>query len=103
MRAMFNRDIATGKVLLFDEYTSVGPSNTWHIKNERLPPPAPRCYILDPATCTEEQWAMVRNNTARVRNYIVAGSTDDASSVLSDGWRNLPDEFDQWIMDSDGL
>ena len=102
MRAMFNRDIATGKVLLFDEYSTTGPSTTWHIRNERLPSPRSKCYVLDPATCTEEQWNMVKNNTAKVREYFVIGSVDDTCSKAGLDWQNEFGGLSQKVLGSGG-
>ena len=75
MRAMFNKDIATGRIDLTDGYSTKGPSSTWHIKNDILPCQEPECYILEPSGCSEEEYAMVMNNTAIIENYIVVGST----------------------------
>ena len=76
MRVMVNKDIATGKAALSDDYSTDGPSSTWHIKNEVFPAPDPECYILNPGTCTEEQYSMVKNNTAIIKDYIVVGKED---------------------------
>ena len=75
MRAMFNKDIATGTIPLSDNYSTRGPSSTWG-KSEVLPSPEPECYILNPRTCTEETYALVKNNTALIRDYIVVGRLD---------------------------
>lgn len=71
MRALFNKDIATGTIDISDDFVSHGPSDTWHIKN--IPPKMPEsvCYILKPDTCTPEQWAAVMNDTAVVEDYKV--------------------------------
>ena len=71
---MFNRDIATRQIQLDDDYSTAGPSSTYHIKNDVLPAPEPECYILSPLwTCTDEQYAMVKNNTAVIKDYRVVG------------------------------
>ncbi|KAJ6155619.1 hypothetical protein N7470_006185 [Penicillium chermesinum] len=75
-RALFNRDIATGKVdtARNSSYSTQGPASTWHIKNHVGDNPEPVCYILAlEASCTDEQIARVRNNTAIVKDYIVVG------------------------------
>lgn len=78
IRALFNKDVATGTVDLFDEYSTVGPSTTWHIKNEVFPAPEPVCYILDAnSRCTENQWNLVNNGTAIVKNYVVVGIVEE--------------------------
>ena len=84
MRAMFNRDIATGTLPLSDTLSTVGPSEVGHIKNEVLPAPEPRCYILDPgATCVEGEWEAVKNGTAVVRDWVVVGREEGAKD---EGW-----------------
>ncbi|KAJ5663381.1 Carboxypeptidase S1 [Penicillium longicatenatum] len=75
-RALFNRDLATGKIdtARNASYSTEGPSSTWHIKNEVPESPEPVCYILSlESTCTEDQIARVVNNTAVIRDYIVVG------------------------------
>jgi hypothetical protein len=67
MRALSNKDIATGKVDLTDDYATKGPSSTTHIMNDVISPPEPECYIWEPGTCTKEQWETVANGTAIVR------------------------------------
>jgi hypothetical protein len=69
-RALFNRDIATGQHALTDNITTTGPASTWHIKNAFPERPKPRCYVLNPNTCTEEQWERVKKG-GRVRNWIL--------------------------------
>ncbi|KAJ5933777.1 Carboxypeptidase S1 [Penicillium verhagenii] len=79
-RALFNRDLATGKIdtARNDSYSTEGPSSTWHIKNEVPESPDPVCYILSlEATCTDDQIASVRNNTAVIKDYVVVGTTSE--------------------------
>ena len=77
MRAMFNRDIATGTLPLSDTLGTVGPSDIRHIKNEVLPAPEPVYYILDPGfRCEQEQWERVWNGTAVVKDWVVVGETE---------------------------
>ena len=71
MRALMNKDVATGIISVTDNYTTVGPSSTWHIKNRVPPQPQPTCYILKTDTCTEEVYETVKNGTAVVKDYIV--------------------------------
>lgn len=77
MRAMFNKDIATGKVDVHDEYATEGPDNTWHVKQEPPVAPKPKCYILSPETCTKDAWEKVKAGKAIVKDYFVVGFTDD--------------------------
>ena len=73
MRTLLNKDIATGSVNLTDDYSTTGPSSTWHILSDVLPPPEPECYIRNQLTCSKEQWEAVRNGTAIVKDWIVVG------------------------------
>ena len=77
MRAMFNKDIATGTLDLTDSLKTKGPLSTWHIKNEVFPAPEPECYILAHDTCTEEEYELVKNNTAIIKDYILVGRVDE--------------------------
>ncbi|MCJ1390327.1 hypothetical protein MMC18_003186 [Xylographa bjoerkii] len=87
MRTMFNRDVATGQIHVEDDYSTVGPRSTFHIKNDVLPAPKPECYILAPLwTCTDEQYAMVKNNTAVVKDYKVVGSVAQSVDSNTDRW-----------------
>ncbi|EXJ73921.1 carboxypeptidase D [Cladophialophora psammophila CBS 110553] len=59
-RAVFDRDISTGKINTAKNATYSmppdGPSDTWHIKNQDPPDPKWVCYTLDmEETCTKEQ------------------------------------------------
>ncbi|KAJ5104472.1 hypothetical protein NUU61_001819 [Penicillium alfredii] len=75
-RALFNRDIATGKIntVVNTSYSTRGPASTWHIKNKVPESPDPLCYILSlQSSCTKEQIASVVNGTARVHDYVVMG------------------------------
>lgn len=82
MRAQFNKDIPTGLLPVQDELSTVGPSDTWSIKNEVLPAPEPQCYVLDLATCTEEAWERVKTGKATIKNYFVVDEDDE---LLGDG------------------
>lgn len=75
-RALFDRDIATGKVNVArnSSYSTQGPASTWHIKNRVYEDPEPSCYILAlDASCTEDQIARVLNGTAVIKDYVVVG------------------------------
>ncbi|KAK8078672.1 serine carboxypeptidase [Apiospora saccharicola] len=77
MRAMFDRDIATGLRRVTSDLATVGPADTWFIKNVPPPRPEPRCYILKPGTCTPEVWAKVKKGKVAVKDYYVIGIIDD--------------------------
>lgn len=79
-RALFNRDVATGLVgRAAGDYGTVGPADTWDVRN--VPPGQPLwvCYGLDGgATCTEEELEAISNGTAVLRDWIL----EDANSTL---------------------
>ncbi|KAJ9145532.1 Carboxypeptidase S1 A [Pleurostoma richardsiae] len=73
-RAIFGRDIATGKVEIGagGKYSSSGPSSSSDVKNVLPPSPDSVCYLYQaPLTCTEEQLEALANGSAVVKNYIV--------------------------------
>ncbi|PYI29469.1 alpha/beta-hydrolase [Aspergillus indologenus CBS 114.80] len=75
-RALFNRDLATGKISTVKNpgYRSQGPPSTWSIKNAVPESPEPVCYVLAlQETCTEEQIESVVNGSAVVKDYLVVG------------------------------
>ncbi|KAK8086000.1 serine carboxypeptidase [Apiospora phragmitis] len=77
LRAMFDRDIATGRRRVTDDLVTEGPADTWHIKNVAPAWPVPRCYILKPATCTTEVWDKVKKGQVVVKDYYVVDILDD--------------------------
>lgn len=81
MRAMFNKDIATGKIDVHDEYATEGPDNTWHIKQAPPEFPKPKCYVLAPESCTEDIWEKVKAGKAIIKDYFVVGFTDEEDSA----------------------
>lgn len=83
MRALTNRDIATGTISTTDNetYSTTGASSFWEIKNEIPEPPDPLCYVRALLTsCTEDQIAAVINGTALVQDWILI---DDSTATLS--------------------
>ena len=77
MRALFNQDIATGKIdtAANGSYGTSGPADTFSFKNEDPPEPKGLCYTLDPqATCREEQIEALLNGSALVHNWILIDS-----------------------------
>ncbi|RDW63714.1 hypothetical protein BP6252_11259 [Coleophoma cylindrospora] len=89
MRATFNKDISTGLVPATSEFRTEGPATTFHIKNGVPEKPEPVCYILNPRTCTEEQFAQVMNGTVKVKDWLVveydAHDTTDVAREEADG------------------
>lgn len=91
MRALFNKDIATGEEDTYADgevYQSEGPPDTWAYKNEDPPDPIRFCYTLDPTTlCSDEQIESIQNGTAVIRNYIVVdqNSTQLFPGVVGNG------------------
>lgn len=91
MRALFNKDIATGNEDTYTDgkaYQSEGPSDTWAHRNEIPPQPQHFCYVLDPYTlCSDEEIESITNGTALVENYILVdqNSTDLFPGVVENG------------------
>lgn len=79
-RSLFNKDIATGIFPVFDELTTIGPSSTFQFKNDPPEFLAPKCYILNPGTCTQDVYATVLDGTAIVKDYFVVGNVKDEVS-----------------------
>lgn len=74
MRALFNKDIATGTqdTGAGRNYSSEGPADTLAERSEQFEQPLQFCYVLDPtATCTEEQIQSVENGSVTICRYIV--------------------------------
>jgi hypothetical protein len=72
-RAMFNLDIASGKISIAQNgsYGTVGPSSTFSIKNKVPESPQPTCYTYAlGTTCDEDQYNSVVDGTALVHDYI---------------------------------
>lgn len=90
-----NRDVATGFVPVTDNYTTFGPSSTWHIKNRIPPSPQPTCYILNTDTCTEEVYETVKNGTAVVKDYIVMeeGEAGGRGEAVQNGQHPMVEEL----------
>jgi carboxypeptidase C (cathepsin A) len=91
-RAMNNLDVATGNVSTLPSqttvYSSQGMKDTWSIKNQVPPAPQPTCYVLNFATCTDDQAQEVIDGTTPIKNYILqdaAGKTVQFPSGGSGG------------------
>ncbi|KAI1341701.1 carboxypeptidase S1-like protein B [Xylariaceae sp. FL0016] len=80
MRALFNKDIATGTVDTAGnaEYATEGIMDTWSIKNEDPPDITKWCFLYDlESTCTLDQQNSIINGTAT----IVSGILKDKNST----------------------
>lgn len=71
MRAMFDRDIATGRKAVTNDLVTEGPASTWHIKNKVPPRPEPKCYALVPDSCVPSVWETVVDDTAKIKDWFV--------------------------------
>lgn len=83
MRALFNKDIATGEQNAYnadgEAYSSEGPSDTWAYRNDDPPDPTHFCYVLDPYTlCSDEQIESIVNGTACIQDYIMVDANSTA-------------------------
>lgn len=73
MRALFNKDIATGTIdtVANSSYRTSGPSDTLAIKNKVPDPEVMFCYTRDTSTCSDEQVESLQNGTAVVKDWII--------------------------------
>ncbi|TPX14617.1 uncharacterized protein E0L32_005309 [Thyridium curvatum] len=72
-RSMFGKDVATGKIVADQGYSSNGSPSTWARKN-KVPEvtDANMCYSQVPTdTCTDEQLQALADGTAVVKDFIV--------------------------------
>ena len=72
-RVLFNRDVATGEIdtSTDKEYSTEGPSDVFHVKNEIPPQYKDFCYILDTSTCSDKQIEALRDGSAIIEKYIM--------------------------------
>lgn len=84
MRALFNKDIATGQVdtIANTNHSTKGPKDTWWMKSEVLPQEPSFCYTLSPEGCSEEQIKWLKDGSAIVADYVVVGR--DKKAVAGD-------------------
>ena len=85
MRATFDRDIATGLSSVTDDLVTRGPRDIFHIKNQVLPAPEPRCYVLDRRTCSPDVWDTVAKGKAVIKDHYVVGQISEDTYDLGDG------------------
>lgn len=82
-RAIFGKDVATGKVDAGDGYSTSGPVSSWGHRDELPDSPSSVCYLYGiQTTCTPEEIEALVNGTAVVEDYIVKinGSGGDGGS-----------------------
>lgn len=104
-RALLDRDIATGAVDLRttggwagagaggqqdDVFRTEGPGDTWWRRNELLPAPGRKCYILQFMSCSREEIAALREGRAVVRDFVIvdieeAGRAAGVSQGVGEG------------------
>ncbi|KAI5928101.1 carboxypeptidase S1-like protein B [Camillea tinctor] len=80
-RALFDRDLATGRraVAADPDYATEGPADTWATKNDPPPQKLHYCYLWDVgSTCTADQAESLRNGSA----VVVSGVVKDRNSTL---------------------
>lgn len=80
-RALFNKDISTGKLdtAMNASYHTIGPADTWHEKDKPPEQPLQICYSLDPgATCTSDEIKAISNGSAILSHWIL----EDANSTI---------------------
>jgi len=88
-RMMFNTDVATGQTPTanMSNYSTVGPSSSFQIKNQVPPPLSPMCYLWDILeTCTPQLKAAVQNGSAIVKDFVVVGmQSANGTAELANG------------------
>lgn len=90
MRSLLGQDISTGQLKVSEDYSTQGPSSTFHIKNDIPEQPPNRCYILDMfRTCSEEEISWLKEGTAVVKDYVVIGR---------EAWRELEHDVLQKVL-----
>ena len=92
-RAIFGLDIATGTIDTEKDsnYSSKGDVEASRVLQEAPESPKPTCYILDPPTCTYDQFGAVLNSTALVHDYIVIDeNTTGLFPGITDGTNTGP-------------
>lgn len=72
-RAMFGRDVATGKINLAQNrnYSTTGPMSVADVKNRVTETVENMCFVRLPESCTDEQLAALADGTAVVKDWIV--------------------------------
>ncbi|ROT36136.1 carboxypeptidase S1 [Sodiomyces alkalinus F11] len=72
-RALFDRDIATGRVdtAANPDYATEGPEDTFHIRSEMPEQYEDYCYILSPSTYGAAQIAALRDGSAVIKDYVM--------------------------------
>ena len=73
-RTLSSRDVATGKISLKSNpnYSTHGPSSSFHTKNKIPGPVEPICYTWQlNTTCTPHQIAAVEDGVALIKDWIV--------------------------------
>jgi len=85
MRALFNKDVATGSLDVYDDFSSIGLDSTWEVKNEVPEKVEERCYVRKPETCKASVWKRVVKGEAIVKDWFVVGFKDEESDSHESG------------------
>lgn len=82
-RAIFGKDLATGDKSACDDYSTVGPASSFHIKNELPELPDWECNLFTASTsCTAEQYLALSKGTAEIEDYIAVDPADGSEGSL---------------------
>lgn len=86
VRAMFNVDIGSGTTPVTDDFINDGEAFDRWIKQPPPEMPEPRCYVLQPSSCTKEVWEKVAAGKVTVKDFFVIDvEEDDEDEVLMPG------------------
>ena len=83
MRATTGRDIATGRLVPDDTYSTNGTRTTEYMNMTSPEMPESDCYVLDPATCNDDQWLAIQDGTANITEFFfvnISNSSPETSS-----------------------
>lgn len=91
MRTLHGRDVATGTIKINTaqdrDYTTVGPPDTWSVKNEVPTQPKGLCYVLDAKeTCTGEQRKMMKRGKGRLSRWMLETVESTLAFPSMFGW-----------------
>lgn len=107
-RAVFGKDIATGKIDLSsdDSYATEGAQSARDIKPDTPAMEENVCYVYNPnGTCTEEQVEALLDGSAKTKDFVVTnpeGMKPDTSGNGSDGGSDTDEEGGEGTGDEDG-
>lgn len=100
-RALSGLDIATGANAVTAGYSTQGPADTWNVQMKAPAAHPSECYVLNLATCTNQQVDAIINGSVPVNDYIYGQTASSTSSSSGSGSSSSPKKSDaSWIYSS---